>query len=212
MQIKLSKLGKHYQSQWVFKDLDFTFEAGEKYAIVGSNGSGKSTLLKLIAGQESEDKGEIAYENLKEGITNSQFSFCAPYTQAIMEYTTLENLKFAQEFKTFKQGLSPEEVFELLPEAKRSKSKSLRQLSSGMVQRVKLVLALMAETPIHLLDEPLNNLDTEGCNWYHKIVNSYCKENTLIVASNNAEEYSFCTQFIEMGNLPLRHGKIKDLS
>ena len=215
MQITLTNLGKHYNDKWIFNSLNFTFNHGEKYALIGSNGSGKSTLLKIIAGLETKDEGEISYLNEEKDtiqLTTNDFSFAAPYTLPIMEYSALENLHFASEFKPFRNGLSATDIFNLLPENKRSKAKPLKLLSSGMSQRVKLLLALFADVPLVCLDEPLSNLDAEGEEWYHKIVADYFQDVTLLIASNKKAEYSFCSEYIQMGELPLRHGKIKDLS
>ena len=212
MQVDLNNLGKHYNNKWVFKQLNYSFKSGKSYAVVGSNGSGKSTLIKILAGLESSDDGTVLYNNQKERITNRSLSLCAPYTQAIMEFSALENLEFAQKFKPLRNGLSVMDAFNLIPEAKRSKSKELRHLSSGMAQRVKILLALMSDVPLLLLDEPLNNLDEEGYQWYHGLVQQFKGDSTLIIASNNKEEYSFCDAYLRIGVLPLQHGKIQDLS
>jgi len=212
MRVELNDLGRHYNNKWVFNQLTYSFKSGSKHAIVGSNGSGKSTLIKILAGLESADSGVIQYNQSKEGISSKQVSLCAPYTQAIMEFSTIENLEFANRFKPFRNGMTALDIFNLIPKGKASKYKPLRQLSSGMVQRVKLLLCILADAPLILLDEPLNNLDEEGYTWYQELIANFKGDSTLIIASNNKEEYSFCDAFIRMGKLPLRHGTLQDLS
>ena len=41
---------RRYGSEWIFKNVNYTFESDNKYALIGPNGSGKSTLMKLISG------------------------------------------------------------------------------------------------------------------------------------------------------------------
>ena len=50
MEVSFRNIGKRYRYEWIFRGVDFTFEAGKKYAILGPNGSGKSTLLKVLSG------------------------------------------------------------------------------------------------------------------------------------------------------------------
>jgi len=61
MRIKLTNLGKRYNREWIFRNLNFQFEPGKHYAITGPNGSGKSTLLKIIAGTESSFLGDVVF-------------------------------------------------------------------------------------------------------------------------------------------------------
>ena len=57
MNITLKGIGKKFGSQnWVIKDLDFTFQSNNSYAIVGHNGSGKSTLLDILANRSKAKK------------------------------------------------------------------------------------------------------------------------------------------------------------
>ena len=53
VQISLHNAGKRFNKDWIFKDLNYTFEMGQHYALIGNNGSGKSTLLQVIAGYAS---------------------------------------------------------------------------------------------------------------------------------------------------------------
>jgi ABC-type multidrug transport system ATPase subunit len=50
MQIQLSEVAKRFRYEWIFKNIDYTFEKSHRYVLLGPNGSGKSTLMKMIAG------------------------------------------------------------------------------------------------------------------------------------------------------------------
>ena len=214
MLLKIKNIGKHYQQKWLFKELSLEVEKYSKWAILGENGSGKSTLLKIIAGLETPSNGVIDYfyNKKKQIISSNLFSLCAPYVQPIEDFSTIENLEFAQKFKKFRYSLSAIEVYNLLPINKSNRDKPFKELSSGMQQRVKLLLAILADVPLVLLDEPTSNLDDEGTKWYLDLINSYLTETTLFVASNTLKEYSFCDNYINVGRVPLQHGSVKDLS
>ena len=65
-----------------------------------------------------------------------------------------------------------------------------------MKQRVKLAQAILIDTPVLLLDEPCTNLDETGIALYHSLIDTYCKNRLVVVCSNDAVEYRFCTHRI----------------
>ncbi|RDV16096.1 ABC transporter ATP-binding protein [Pontibacter diazotrophicus] len=195
MQINLSKLGKRYNYEWIFRNLTYTFESGSSYAILGRNGSGKSTLLTTIAGYNMHSEGEIAYtlehKALAPDQAYRQLSLTAPYLELVEEFTLLEMLQFHTRFKPLRHQLSHLELIDRM-ELQRAKNKFVKDFSSGMKQRLKLGLAIYSDTPLLLLDEPTTNLDQEGVAWYQEHVAQNQEGRLIIVASNIQHEYSFC--------------------
>jgi ABC-type multidrug transport system ATPase subunit len=53
-------------------------------------------------------------------------------------------------------------------------------------------MAIYADTPLLLLDEPCSNLDNQGIEWYRNLVQTQLKKRTIIIASNQLFEYDFC--------------------
>jgi ABC-type multidrug transport system ATPase subunit len=73
--------------------------------------------------------------------------------------------------------------------------KPLSAFSSGMMQRVKLGLALLSDVPLLLLDEPTSHLDKNAVNWYHDLLISASENKTVVIATNEIEkEVPFETQ------------------
>ncbi len=189
--ISLNQAGKRFNKDWIFSNLDFQFDQGEQYAIIGNNGSGKSTLLQIIAGYGSLTKGKIEWEGHDASTIFQDISFAAPYLELVEEFTTLEQIHFHTQFKPLQNKLSVDSIIELIG-LKNAADKQIRYFSSGMKQRLKLALAIFSDSPILLLDEPCSNLDKEGYELYHHLIAMYAMHKLIIVGSNDTAEYQFC--------------------
>ena len=201
MRINLTKLGKRFNRDWIFRNLSFQFDIGKHYAITGPNGSGKSTLLQIISGSAVFNEGSIHYfANEKPYESEKIFqkiSFAAPYLDVIEEMTLTEFFSFHHNMKGWLPALDTKEIISLAS-LENAAHKQIRYFSSGMKQRVKLAQAIFSDVPIVLLDEPLTNLDEEGVSLYHTLIEKYCKNRLLIISSNDKKEYSFCNEIINM--------------
>jgi ABC-type multidrug transport system ATPase subunit len=211
MKISLINAGKRFNREWIFRNIDYTFFSGQAYAITGPNGSGKSTLLQSIGGALLLSEGEIHLSDPDQGITPNKkadaitenwhtlLSIAAPYLELIEEYTLLEFLRFHRQFKSFRAGMQPEKIIEIL-NMTAYRDKQIRVFSSGMKQRVRLAQAILSEVPVILLDEPCTNLDQDGIQQYHSLINEYCADRLLIVSSNDPAEYSFCRNILHLSD------------
>ena len=191
MQISLAEACKRFNKEWIFKNLNFQFEAGKHYALVGNNGSGKSTLLQIIAGYSGLTKGSIEWTPFDANTIYEQISFAAPYLELVEEFTATEQFEFQAQFKPIQKDLSTEKILELIG-LKNAAHKQIRYYSSGMKQRLKLALAIFSDCPILLLDEPCSNLDKEGYALYDTLIKEYAMHKLIIVGSNDPAEYHFC--------------------
>ena len=204
MQIQVTAASKRFNKEWIFSNLDYSFISGQHYALIGNNGSGKSTLLQIIAGYIGLTKGQInwvnsAGENIDSSNIFQHISIAAPYLELVEEFTALEQIDFHQQFKPLQSGLNPVELLEKIGLANAA-DKQIRNFSSGMKQRLKLALAIFDQAPILLLDEPCSNLDQEGIQTYHQLMQAYAMHKLIIVASNDPQEYQFCKQQLALAN------------
>jgi ABC-type multidrug transport system ATPase subunit len=204
MQINLSKISKKFNYEWIFRDVDYTFESGNAYVILGSNGSGKSTLMQILAGNLLPTSGKINFNDgiaeIAQDLIYRQVSISAPYLELIEEFTLPEILEFHRKFKPFHNNLGNSQIIEITGLSK-VKNKPIRYFSSGMKQRVKLALAILSDTGVVLLDEPASNLDKQGVEWYQKLVGSYSSDRIYVVCSNSqSHEYSFCKHELQIGD------------
>ena len=165
IKIVFENTGKKFGSDWVLKDFNFTFSPSGKVAILGPNGSGKSTLLQMVAGYVQPSSGKISFYAddvlIEEENIFRHVSLAAPYLELIEEYSLEEIVKFHFGFKNIINGMNIRDVIERSGLSS-SANKQVKNFSSGMKQRLKLTLAILSDTPLLLLDEPLSNLDEQG--------------------------------------------------
>jgi len=198
LSITLDNTGKKYGREWIFRKLSRQLAPGSKTVILGGNGSGKSTLLQMIAGYITANEGKIVYsldgKNIDHNDIYNHISFASPYLQLTEDFTGLETVTHLWKFKRFRDGVSPKEILERCY-LNSSADKLVKQYSSGMKQRLKLALAIFADTPLVLLDEPVSNLDQEAINWFQKTISENIDGRTVVVCSNAIEsEFLFCEE------------------
>ena len=196
IKIDLNNIGKRFRYEWIFKGVNQSFESGHSYAILGPNGSGKSTLMKVLSGHLTPSDGTIAFNFLNKKMDSDTVyqyvAYAAPYIELIEEMTLTEIIDFHAAFKPLSKNLKNRDLIAILGFEK-SKDKEIRFFSSGMKQRLKLVLSICADTPILLLDEPTTNLDAQGVEWYQDLIKTYSDKNRLIIVASNIEhDYYFC--------------------
>jgi ABC-type multidrug transport system ATPase subunit len=213
MKISLTKAGKRFNRDWIFRNVHYEFTTGNAYAITGPNGSGKSTLLQVIGGAIAMSEGTIEYRiSLEAGSWKSEthastsvnpddafrlLAIAAPYLEVIEEMTALEFLSFHTQFKPFLPGMDSQKALSIIG-LEKAAHKQIRYYSSGMKQRIKLAQAIFSDVPCVLLDEPCTNLDVEGITLYQQLVKDYCNDRLVIVSSNDIQEYGFCKEKISI--------------
>ncbi len=200
--IQLTDIGKKYIDEWIFKNISLTINPSEKIVVLGANGSGKSTLLQTIASFLIPSKGNLIWSNGTEKIEDEliykHLSMASPYMELIEDFTLTETVEHQKKFKPFLTDFSSKEIIDIM-QLQHTSEKYLKNYSSGMRQRVKLGLAVLADCPILLLDEPCTNLDAKSIEWYQDLIKQYALQKTIIVCSNTVkEEYSFCNKTIEI--------------
>jgi ABC-type multidrug transport system ATPase subunit len=194
LSVELNHLGKKFNKEWIFKDLSYLINANDKVVILGGNGSGKSTLLQVISGFITENEGTVTYKFHDKIIpvdkVKNYISLASPYIHLVEEFTLTEMIEHTKIFKPFVKDLSTEQIIELIDLTK-ARNKLIKQFSSGMKQRLKLGVAILCDTPLLLLDEPVSNLDAKAIEWYKQLIANYSQNRTVIVASNAIQDEFF---------------------
>lgn len=200
--IQVTNAGKKFGREWIFRKVDLEIAPGEKIVVLGLNGSGKSTLLQAFTSYLTLNEGTVNYSNGGTAIPTEAIykliSVASPYLELVEDFTLQEQIEHAVLFKPFLSGLSSARVIELSGLSAHA-GKFIRLFSSGMKQRLKLTLAILADAPVLFLDEPTTNLDATVVEWYKELIARYAMHKTIIVCSNSIkDEYAFCNRTLTM--------------
>ena len=166
--VKLSGIYKRYEGNKNFSVSDFNLEIGEKEFIVfvGPSGCGKSTTLRMIAGLEDITDGELYIDGVLVNDLPPKDRGIAMVFQSYALYphmTVFDNMAFGLKV----QRLPKDEIKRRVHEAARILEiehylqRKPRALSGGERQRVALGRAIVRQTEVVLMDEPLSNLDAK---------------------------------------------------
>ena len=160
-----------YQKVHAVKGIDFDFQSGKFYAIVGKSGCGKTTFLSLLAGLDLPTEGQILYEGKSTADCNRDHYRLKAVSLICQSYnlfpllTVEENVTYPMLLRGVKQGEAEKLVHEKLEEVGLDGSYYKRlpaMLSGGEQQRVAIARALVSDARILLADEPTGNLDSEN--------------------------------------------------
>lgn len=185
--MRVEGLGKRYGRRWLFRDVTFDLERGQRLAIVGHNGSGKSTMLRLLAGLLSPTEGRV---HPPEGDARTSLGYAALEMALYSALTVDEHLRLSAELRGCDARAD-----ELLETVGLSYARSLPagQLSTGMKARLKLAMAVQPRPTVLLLDEPGAALDEQGRALVRRIADEQTQRGALVVATNDPQERSLAT-------------------
>lgn len=200
--LQVDSLSKSYRSGaknlTVLRNVSFSLEAGDTFAIVGPSGSGKTTLLGLCAGLDRASAGSVtldgmALDHLSEderaAVRNQSVGFIFQNFQLIPTLTALENVMVPMELR--KEKNVKKRALELLEKVGLGERHHHypTQLSGGEQQRVSLARAFSNHPKILFADEPTGNLDEETSQKVEKLLFDLNQEagTTLVLVTHDLE-------------------------
>lgn len=211
--VEITNLNKKYPGVEALKGININFPAGKITGLIGPNGSGKSTMLKSIIGLVSPTTGEIkVFGERPDRKTKEKIAFLPElnYFYKGMSISRVIDL-YDNQFKTFDRNKAVEimDFMNLKPEMR------VKNLSKGMVGRLKLVLTMARQVPLIIMDEPLSGIDPKSrSSILEGLISEYDAENQTIILSTHevleAEKFFDYVVFLEMGDIKLQ-GNADDL-
>lgn len=187
MILKVERLTKNYGNVAAVRDVSFGVEPGEVFALLGPNGSGKTTTMKCIVGLNVPTSGNVeicGINAIADPIgARRNISFLPQRVVFPETLTAREVLRFYAKLR----GLSDAGAEEGLRSAhvNGASDRPVGTYSGGMVQRLGLAVAAMAQAPVLLLDEPTASLDPQGVIRFREFVKEQRSRGTTVIFSTH---------------------------
>lgn len=181
--LKCENLVKVYSGCRAVDGLNLELDAGRIYALLGPNGSGKSTFMKMVVGLIKPTEGKIYLDG--EEISDK--------TRAIITYMPTENYFYnymrikdiASFYKDFYNDFDEDRMYGLLDRMELHFDGKVRNMSTGMLAKLKVAVAMARNSRVILLDEPLNGIDIIAREQVMNTITGYNSEDKIIIVSSH---------------------------
>ncbi len=185
--IKCEHLVKKYMSTTAVSDLSLDIISGNIYALLGPNGSGKSTLMKMIAGLSKPSSGTITMDNHPLDYKAKAHIAYMPTEAYFFGYMNCINV--GKYYRDFFADFDYDKYMRLLQEMDLDPKQKVREMSSGMMAKLKIVATLSRNAEVIMLDEPLNGIDIIAREKIiHTIVSNISDDTAVIMSSHLVDE------------------------
>jgi len=202
--LEIKNLTKKYYNKVALDSINLSFEKGKIYGLMGPNGSGKTTLMKVIIGLHKQSSGDVLINNTPLSYKTKSFVSYMP-TENFM-YDSFKVKDIVKYYGDMYPDFRSDYAMEILKDINVDTEFRISKLSSGLIGKLKVALALSRDTLIYLLDEPLNGVDVIARDTIMDlIVKSYNENKIFIISSHLVSE----TEKILDSVVFLKDGKIE---
>ena len=178
--IAVARLGKVYRSGFrmkrvqALKDISLEIERGEIFGFLGPNGAGKTTLIKILMGLTEPTSGTalVFGRPPRDAAAKARLGFLPESPYFYDHLTAREFLQLAAQLSGVTSADVAGRVTGLLRllRMEHSAGVQMRNFSRGMLQRVGIAQALVADPELVVLDEPMGGLDPVGRKEFRDII------------------------------------------
>jgi Cu-processing system ATP-binding protein len=185
--IAYHRLTKVYGTEAALRDVSFDARRGEVVALLGPNGSGKTTALKAAAGLIRATSGEVLLGNPGRPATDPRAREVISYLPQRVSFPDALTGQEVVEFYRGLRGVARQRTTEVLRFASLNgaSGRSVGTYSGGMVQRLGLAVAMLADAPVLLLDEPTAALDPDGLAAFYRLVEQRRLEDSVLLFTSH---------------------------
>ena len=206
MKLIIENLKKSYEKNLVLDEIDYEFESGKIYGLLGRNGAGKTTLFNCINEDISVDNGKIYLDSeYGKNIINTNDIGYVVSTPVVPEFLTgREFLKFYLDINPDKNLKTIDEYFDMVQIDKKDQDKLLRDYSHGMKNKMQILINIIANPKVILLDEPLTSLDIVVQEEMKTLFRSLKKDHIIIFSTHILElALDLCDDIVLLNNKKL---------
>lgn len=201
MKLVVKQVQKKFEKKEVLKQINYEFEEGKIYGLLGRNGAGKTTLFNCLNHDIPIDSGEFYFQQGEEKrkVTPADIGYVLS-TPAVPEFLTgREFLKFFLEIneKTIENLKTIDEYFDFMKIDEEDRNKLLKDYSHGMKNKMQMLVNFIANPELLLLDEPLTSLDVVVAEEMKQMLKEM-KQNHIIIFSTHIMElaFSLCDEIV----------------
>jgi heme exporter protein A len=175
----------------LFKNVNFSLEAGGLLQVSGPNGSGKTSLLRMLCGLSNPAAGEIHWCNKAIRSLDGEYLTAVTYIGHLSgtkdDLTTIENLRISSALAGFE--ISVDQACGALEYIGLSGREELpvKVLSQGQRRRVALARLLVCKTALWILDEPLVALDVMAVKLIQGLLEQHLQQGGMVVMTTHQE-------------------------
>ena len=191
MKLVVKNLKKNFGKKEVLKNINFEFEKGKIYGLLGRNGAGKTTFFNCLNEDIEIEDGEfyIEDENSERKIEAEDIGYVLS-TPNVPEFLTgREFLKFFIDInkKRMSEPKTIDEYFDFMKIEKEDRDKLLKDYSHGMKNKMQMLVNIIANPSVLLLDEPLTSFDVVVAEEMKQMLKEI-KKNHIIIFSTHIME------------------------
>lgn len=188
MQCIIEHLSKKFDTKEVLRDINFTFEAGRIYGLLGRNGAGKTTLFNCLNRDIRSDSGSFYFEDAgqRQEVQPEDIGYVLS-TPTVPEFLTgREFLQFFLQIHedAIQEQVSTDEYFARMSIAPDDRDKLMKDYSHGMKNKMQMLVNLIAKPKLLLLDEPLTSLDVVIAEEMKQLLRSFKTDRITIFSTH----------------------------
>ena len=191
MKLVVKNLKKNFEKKEVLKDINFEFEKGKIYGLLGRNGAGKTTFFNCLNEDIAIDSGEFFIEdNGKQRKMEAEDIGYVLSTPNVPEFLTArEFLKFFIDInkKRIKNEKTIDEYFDFMKIEKEDRDRLLKDYSHGMKNKMQMLVNIIASPNVLLLDEPLTSFDVVVAEEMKQMLREIKKDHIIIFSTHIME-------------------------
>ena len=213
MELKITNLNKSYGEKQVLKNVEFTFEEGKIYGLLGRNGAGKTTFFNALNKDIEVDSASFYLDNNQLDTKDIGYVTSTPIVPEFL--TGKEFLKFYIDINKdkIKNNKSLDEYFDLVKLNKNDQNILLKEYSQGMKNKIQILINIITNPKIILLDEPLTSLDIVVQEDMKKLLKSLKKDHIIIFSTHILElATDLCDEIVILSNKKLELVKKDNLN
>lgn len=177
---------KRYGGKFAVNGMSVAIEDAHIYGLLGPNGSGKSTWMKMAAGLIVPDEGEMRLDGVKISAETKKHIAYMPTEGYFYSYMKIKDA--GRYYQDFFDDFDAQQFEKLTADMDLEINMKVRNLSSGMMAKLKIAVTLSRKAELYLLDEPLNGIDLLARDEVVNTILTNMSDNASVVISSHLVE------------------------